>query len=164
MFFRPRKRRSKEEGIRDKGEAVYAKHIGNTVFIPVIKIEVDCCTENWGWFEEITGIHFKTDALAENNIDHKIKQKIGEMITQKETVVKKEFGYQKLVFEEDSKHREQRETGESNEQPSTGFQAFKEDYSLLEGTPDMHMLEENDCFHDEEVIDPFWNRFLEGRS
>ncbi|OIR55813.1 MAG: uncharacterized protein A8A55_3441, partial [Amphiamblys sp. WSBS2006] len=45
---------------------------------------------------------------------------------QKKTVMKTEFGYQKVVFEEDSKQEEQRETGGSNEQPSIEHQVLEE--------------------------------------
>ncbi|OIR56420.1 MAG: uncharacterized protein A8A55_2836, partial [Amphiamblys sp. WSBS2006] len=95
--------------------------LGNTVFIPVIEIEVDCRTNNWGGFGKTTGINIETNALV-GNISPEMKQKIGEMITQKETVVDNEFGYPKLVFEEDSKHGEQNGTGKSSEQPITNYQ------------------------------------------
>ncbi|OIR55680.1 MAG: uncharacterized protein A8A55_3574, partial [Amphiamblys sp. WSBS2006] len=71
----------------------------NTVFIPVVEIEVDRCTNNWGGFGKTAGVHIKTNALV-GSISPGIKQTIGEMITQKETVVDNKFGYQKLVFEE----------------------------------------------------------------
>ncbi|OIR55803.1 MAG: uncharacterized protein A8A55_3451, partial [Amphiamblys sp. WSBS2006] len=109
----------------------------------------------------------ETNALVENisqgiESAREMKQKIGEMITQKETIMKTEVGYQKLVFEEDSKHgeqseireseeqpitecrfleefkeyckyEEQRESKKSSEQPSTGCQVFEEeDYNRLE--------------------------------
>ncbi|OIR56448.1 MAG: uncharacterized protein A8A55_2806, partial [Amphiamblys sp. WSBS2006] len=81
--------------------------LGNTVFIPVIEIEVDRFTKNWGGFGKTTGINIKTNALVENIIDPQIKQTVGEMVTQKKTVVDNETGYPKLVFEEDPKHEEQ---------------------------------------------------------
>ncbi|OIR55604.1 MAG: uncharacterized protein A8A55_3650, partial [Amphiamblys sp. WSBS2006] len=90
--------------------------LGNTVFIPAIEIEVDRCMEYWGGFGKTKGIRIETNALVKK-IDPKvegaeyIKQKIREMIAQKKTVMKTEFGYQKVVFEEDSKQEEQRETG-----------------------------------------------------
>ncbi|OIR58405.1 MAG: uncharacterized protein A8A55_0805 [Amphiamblys sp. WSBS2006] len=130
---------SKEEAKKKEfviRERLYMRNTGiffleclwNTVFIPVIEIKVDCWKEHWGRFEEIIDINIKTNALMENNTDHKIKQKIGEMITQKETVVKKEFGYQKLVFKEDLEYEEQNEPVESEEQPITEYQelCFKE--------------------------------------
>ncbi|OIR56151.1 MAG: uncharacterized protein A8A55_3102 [Amphiamblys sp. WSBS2006] len=104
--------------------------LGETTFIPVIEIEVDSCTKNWGWVGKTTGIHVGTNALVEKIIYHKIKQKIREIVTQKETVVKNKNGYQKLVFEEDCKNEEQSETGESEENPITEYQeleVFKED-------------------------------------
>ncbi|OIR55862.1 MAG: uncharacterized protein A8A55_3392, partial [Amphiamblys sp. WSBS2006] len=91
---------------------------GNTVFIPVIEIEVNRCMEYWGGFDETVGIHIETNALVEK-INQEIKQKIGETIIQKEIVVKGEIGYQKLVFKKDSKHGEQSEPRESEEQPIT---------------------------------------------
>ncbi|OIR56825.1 MAG: uncharacterized protein A8A55_2423 [Amphiamblys sp. WSBS2006] len=96
--------------------------LGNTVFIPVIEIEVDRCMEYWGGFGKTKGSHTGTNALVENispDIERagKMKQKIREMVKQRETVVKIEFGYQKLVFKEDSKHGEQSETEKSGEQP-----------------------------------------------
>ncbi|OIR55818.1 MAG: uncharacterized protein A8A55_3437, partial [Amphiamblys sp. WSBS2006] len=77
---------------------LFLELLGDTVFIPVIEIEIDCCMEHWGGFEETVGIHIKTNALVENispeiESAREIKQKIGEMIKQKEAVVKKEFGY-----------------------------------------------------------------------
>ncbi|OIR55799.1 MAG: uncharacterized protein A8A55_3455, partial [Amphiamblys sp. WSBS2006] len=95
--------------------------LGNTVFIPVIEIEVDCFTKNWGGFEKTTGIHIETNAVVENIIS-KIKQRIREIVTQKKVVVENKFGYPKLVFEEDSKHGEQNETGKSEEKPITEYQ------------------------------------------
>ncbi|OIR55657.1 MAG: uncharacterized protein A8A55_3598, partial [Amphiamblys sp. WSBS2006] len=47
--------------------------LGNTVFIPVIEIEVDCYTKDLGRFEETTGINIKTNALVEK-FNHQIKQ------------------------------------------------------------------------------------------
>ncbi|OIR56467.1 MAG: uncharacterized protein A8A55_2787 [Amphiamblys sp. WSBS2006] len=108
----------------------FMEFLENTVFIPVVEIEVDCCMEHLGGFEETVDIHVGTNTLVENIIDPKIKQKIGEMVIQKETVVKNNFGYQKVVFEEDSKHGEQNETRESEEHPITEchvFREFKED-------------------------------------
>ncbi|OIR57085.1 MAG: uncharacterized protein A8A55_2162 [Amphiamblys sp. WSBS2006] len=99
--------------------------LGNTVFIPVIEIEVDCYTKDLGRFEETTGINIKTNALVEK-FNHQIKQMMGEIVIQKKTVMKNEFGYQRLVFEEDSKHGEQNETGELEEQPITGCQMLKD--------------------------------------
>ncbi|OIR56486.1 MAG: uncharacterized protein A8A55_2767 [Amphiamblys sp. WSBS2006] len=105
--------------------------LGETVFIPVVEIEVDRWKEHWGRFEETAGINIKTNALVENispEIESagEIKQKIGEMAIQKKTVMKNEFGYQRLVFEEDSKHGEQNETGESEEKPITECQILEE--------------------------------------
>ncbi|OIR55968.1 MAG: uncharacterized protein A8A55_3287, partial [Amphiamblys sp. WSBS2006] len=59
--------------------------LGNTVFIPVIEVEVDCCTEDWGGFGKTTGIHIKTNALLEKISPgikgaRVMKQNIGEMI------------------------------------------------------------------------------------
>ncbi|OIR55776.1 MAG: uncharacterized protein A8A55_3478, partial [Amphiamblys sp. WSBS2006] len=141
-------------------EKLYMKNTGifflevfrNTVFIPVIEIEVDSCMGNWGGFGKTTGINIKTNALVENIIDPQIKQTVGEMVTQKKTDVDNETGYPKLVFKEDPKHEEQRESEESSEQPRTGCQVlevFKEDYSLLEESRDMHIPEENNWFQDE---------------
>ncbi|OIR56220.1 MAG: uncharacterized protein A8A55_3034 [Amphiamblys sp. WSBS2006] len=109
--------------------------LGNTVFIPVIKIEVDRCMKNCGRFGKTTGIHVETNALVGNispEIENagEMKQKIGEIVTQKETAMKKEVGYQKIVFKEELEYEEQNEPGESEEQPSTGCQIleeFKED-------------------------------------
>ncbi|OIR56703.1 MAG: uncharacterized protein A8A55_2549 [Amphiamblys sp. WSBS2006] len=107
--------------------------LGNTVFIPVIEIDVNRCIEHWGGFEETVGIHVGTNALVKNINQEiegagEIKQKIGEMVSQKETAVKNEFGYQKLVFEEDYKHGEQTETGKSEGKPITEYKelCFKE--------------------------------------
>ncbi|OIR56607.1 MAG: uncharacterized protein A8A55_2644 [Amphiamblys sp. WSBS2006] len=110
---------------------LFMECLGNTASIPVIEIEVDRCIENWGGFGKTTGIHIETNALVENispDIESagKMKQKIGEMITQKETVVKNKKGYQKLVFEEDLGHEKQSEAGESEEQPITEYQVFEE--------------------------------------
>ncbi|OIR58401.1 MAG: uncharacterized protein A8A55_0802 [Amphiamblys sp. WSBS2006] len=177
---------------------LFLECLGNKVFIPVIEIEIDFCMEYWGGFEETVGTHVWTNALVENITPEiesvgEIKQKIGEMIKQKEIVVEKYFGYQKFVFKEDFKHREQSEIRESEEQPirehqipevfkeyfkyeeqsKTGefseklireCQAFKEDYSLLGRTLGRYIPEENDWFQDEEVVDPFWNHFLEDRG
>ncbi|OIR58408.1 MAG: uncharacterized protein A8A55_0809 [Amphiamblys sp. WSBS2006] len=141
--------------------------LGNTAFIPVIEIKINCWKEHWGGFEETVGINVGTNALVENINQEiegagEIKQTIGEMINPKETVVKNEGGYQKLVFEEYSKHEigesgekpiiecqileefkehlkyeEQREPEESSEQPSTECQILEEDYRLLEVTLDI---------------------------
>ncbi|OIR56447.1 MAG: uncharacterized protein A8A55_2805, partial [Amphiamblys sp. WSBS2006] len=120
--------------MRNKG-IFFMGYLGNTAFIPAIEIEVDCFTKILGGFGKTTGINIKTNALVENispGIEGagEIKQKIGEMITQKETTVKSEFGYQKLAFKKDPKHEEQSETGESNEQPITEYKeqdpCFKE--------------------------------------
>ncbi|OIR55596.1 MAG: uncharacterized protein A8A55_3660, partial [Amphiamblys sp. WSBS2006] len=40
--------------------------LGNTAFIPVIEIEVDCHTMDLGGFEETTSIHVETNALVES--------------------------------------------------------------------------------------------------
>ncbi|OIR57485.1 MAG: uncharacterized protein A8A55_1751 [Amphiamblys sp. WSBS2006] len=133
---------SKEEEIKKKEfvirESLYMRNtgvfflgcLGNTVFIPVIEIEVGGWKENWDGFEETTSIHIDTNALVENNIGPKTKQKIGEMIIQKETVVEGKPGYQKLVFKEDLWYEEQNEPGESEEQPITKYKeqelCFKE--------------------------------------
>ncbi|OIR56060.1 MAG: uncharacterized protein A8A55_3194, partial [Amphiamblys sp. WSBS2006] len=106
---------------------LFLECLGNTVFIPVIEIEVDRCMEHWGGFEETAGVYIKTNALVGNispEIERaeKIKEVIKEMIAQKEIVVGSEFGYPKLVFKEDSKHGEQNETGKSEEKPITEYQ------------------------------------------
>ncbi|OIR55846.1 MAG: uncharacterized protein A8A55_3409, partial [Amphiamblys sp. WSBS2006] len=106
---------------------LFLECLRNTVFIPVIEIEVDCCMEYWGGFGKTTGIHIKTNALVGSispGIEDVwgIKQTIREIVTQKKVVVKNEVGYPKLVFEEDSKHGEQNETGESAEKPNTEYQ------------------------------------------
>ncbi|OIR55861.1 MAG: uncharacterized protein A8A55_3394, partial [Amphiamblys sp. WSBS2006] len=93
----------------------------NTVFIPVVEIEVNRCMEKWGGFEETAGVHIKTNALV-GNISPEIEQMIGEIVTQKETVVDNKFGYQKLVFEEDFRHGEQSEMGKSSEKTITNYQ------------------------------------------
>ncbi|OIR56178.1 MAG: uncharacterized protein A8A55_3076 [Amphiamblys sp. WSBS2006] len=105
--------------------------LGNTVFVPVIEIEANCWKEHWGGFDETFGIYIKTNALVEN-ISPKTKQMIGEMIAQKETVVKTKNGYQKLVFEEDLKHGEQGESEESEEQLITEHQ--DQEVCLKEGS------------------------------
>ncbi|OIR58403.1 MAG: uncharacterized protein A8A55_0808 [Amphiamblys sp. WSBS2006] len=159
---------------------IFLELLGNTIFIPVIEIEINRCMENWGGFGEKTGTHIKTNALVENinkeiGNTREIKQTIGEMITQKEAVVKKEFGYQKLVFEEDSKYGEQRETGESSEELGTEYQVFeefKEYYSLLEGSldgyiPDDLFFPEEDWYLKYEEVsldDTCWNHLFEGRG
>ncbi|OIR56519.1 MAG: uncharacterized protein A8A55_2732 [Amphiamblys sp. WSBS2006] len=139
--------------------------LGNTAFIPVVEIEVDPFLKKWGGFEEAVGIHIKTNVLVENNNDPQIKQTIREMITQKKTVVKNETGYPKVVFEEDLKHGEQNETGESAEKPrveSKMFKTFKEVYNRSEETADIiHMLEENGCFQDGKTTDPDWKNPFE---
>ncbi|OIR56478.1 MAG: uncharacterized protein A8A55_2775, partial [Amphiamblys sp. WSBS2006] len=111
--------------------------LGNTVFIPVIEIEVDCRTNNWGWFGKTTGIHIKTNALVGSispgiESTGEIKQTIGEMITQKETAVDNKFGSQKLVFEEDLNHGEQSEAGKSSEKTITEHQ--EQDFCFKEGS------------------------------
>ncbi|OIR55612.1 MAG: uncharacterized protein A8A55_3642, partial [Amphiamblys sp. WSBS2006] len=119
--------------------------------------EVDRFTKNWGGFGKTIGVHVETNALLGKispGIEGagEIKQKIGEMVTQKKTVVKNKNGYPKLVFKEGSKHGERRGTRESEEHPRTGCQVlevFKEDYSLLEESRDMHIPEENNWFQDE---------------
>ncbi|OIR56609.1 MAG: uncharacterized protein A8A55_2643, partial [Amphiamblys sp. WSBS2006] len=126
------------------------------------------CTKDLGRFEETAGVYIETNALVENispgiESAREMKQKIGEMIAQKETIMKTEVGYQKLVFEEDSKHGEQSETKESSEQlsiESQMFEVFEEDHSRLKETEDMiHMLEdlfspgEDSCSQGEEVPD-----------
>ncbi|OIR56338.1 MAG: uncharacterized protein A8A55_2915 [Amphiamblys sp. WSBS2006] len=208
-FFEQEEARKKEFVIRER---LYVRNTGilfleclrNTVFIPAIEIEVDCCMEYWGGFGKTTGIHIETNALVGSispGIEDLwgIKQTIREIVTQKKVVVKNEAGYPKLVFEEDSKHGEQNEAGESEEQPITGCQTFKdfikeyfgryeeqretedsreqpsveskmfdevfkELYSLLQRSLDMHNPEDSDCLQEEEVVNPFWNLFLEHRS
>ncbi|OIR56179.1 MAG: uncharacterized protein A8A55_3074, partial [Amphiamblys sp. WSBS2006] len=127
-FFEQEKEEAKKKEFMIR-ERLYVRNTGilfleclrNTVFIPVIEIEMDRCMEYWGGFGKTTGIHIKTNALV-GSISTEIKQKIGEMITQKETVVDNKFGYPKLVFEDDSNHGEQNEAGESSEQPITNYQ------------------------------------------
>ncbi|OIR56639.1 MAG: uncharacterized protein A8A55_2613 [Amphiamblys sp. WSBS2006] len=85
---------------------LFLELLGETVFIPVIKIEVDYWKEHWGGFKEAIGIHVETNALLENINQEiegawEIKQKIGEMVAPKETAVESEFGYPKVVFKED---------------------------------------------------------------
>ncbi|OIR56513.1 MAG: uncharacterized protein A8A55_2740 [Amphiamblys sp. WSBS2006] len=124
-------------------ERLYMKNTGiffmellkKTVFIPVIEIEIDCCTEDWGWFGKTTGIHVETNALLwkiclEIKDTGEIKQNIREMIAQKEPVVKAFSRYPKLLFKEDIEYEEQHELKESKEQPITKPQdceEFKED-------------------------------------
>ncbi|OIR57451.1 MAG: uncharacterized protein A8A55_1787 [Amphiamblys sp. WSBS2006] len=115
--------------MKNKG-ILFLEFLGNTAFIPVIKIEVDCWKEHWGGFEETTSIHIETNALVESikpKIEGagEIKQKIGEIVKQKKVVVENKIGYQKLVFEEDLKYEEQSETGESEEQPITEYKDQK---------------------------------------
>ncbi|OIR58412.1 MAG: uncharacterized protein A8A55_0803 [Amphiamblys sp. WSBS2006] len=125
--FSKEKPKKKEFVIRER---LYMRNTGlfflefleNTAFIPVIEIEVDCHTMNLGVFRKTVSTRVGTNALVENNIDPKTKQKIGGIVKQKEVVVKTELGYQKVVFEEDLRHEEQRGTGESEEQPSTESQ------------------------------------------
>ncbi|OIR56702.1 MAG: uncharacterized protein A8A55_2550 [Amphiamblys sp. WSBS2006] len=103
--------------------------LGETVFIPVIEIVVDCYTEYWGRFEKTIGVHVETNALL-GKISPGIKQNIEEIVAQKKVVVENKPGYQKLVFEEDPKHEEQRGSEESSEQPGIEYQEleeFKED-------------------------------------
>ncbi|OIR57450.1 MAG: uncharacterized protein A8A55_1789 [Amphiamblys sp. WSBS2006] len=121
----------REELYMRNTEIFFLEFLGNTVFIPVIKIEVNRCMEHWGGFEETTSIHIETNAFVEKinqEIENtgEIKQKIGEMMIQKETVVKTEFGYQKLVLKEYSKHEEQGEPEESEDQPITEYQELEE--------------------------------------
>ncbi|OIR55787.1 MAG: uncharacterized protein A8A55_3467 [Amphiamblys sp. WSBS2006] len=106
---------------------LFMECLENTVFIPVIEIEVDCFTKNWGGVEKTNSIHIGTNALVENISPGiasagEIKQTIREIVTQKKVVVDNNFGYQKLVFEEDFRHGEQNETGESAEKPITEYQ------------------------------------------
>ncbi|OIR57483.1 MAG: uncharacterized protein A8A55_1752 [Amphiamblys sp. WSBS2006] len=129
--FSKEETKKKEFGIRERlymrnTGILFLELLGNTVFIPVIKIEVDRCMKHLDWVEETVGIHIETNALVENNIDPKIKQKIGEIVTQKETVVENKFGYQKLVFKKDFKGEEQSDPEESNDQHSTECQVFEE--------------------------------------
>ncbi|OIR58380.1 MAG: uncharacterized protein A8A55_0837 [Amphiamblys sp. WSBS2006] len=110
---------------------LFMELLGNTVFIPVIEIEVDFYTEDWGRFEETIGVHIETNALLEKispgiKDARKIKQNIGEMITQKESVVKAFSRYQKLLFEEDIEYEEQHELRESEEQPIAECQEYEE--------------------------------------
>ncbi|OIR55991.1 MAG: uncharacterized protein A8A55_3262, partial [Amphiamblys sp. WSBS2006] len=176
--------KKKEFVIREK---LYMKNTGiffmellkKTVFITVIEIEIDCCTEDWGWFEETTSIHIETNALLGNISPGtkdvgEIEQKIGEMITQKDPVVSAVLGYPKLLFEEDIEHEEQRETGEEKEQPIKECQGFvEENYNLLGGSPVMYMPDalffpEEDFFWLQDgggsLYDAWWDRFLEGRD
>ncbi|OIR57061.1 MAG: uncharacterized protein A8A55_2181 [Amphiamblys sp. WSBS2006] len=120
---------------------LFMEFLGNTVFIPVIEIEVDCCTEDY-WFGKTTGVHIETNALLEKISPGikgagYIKQKIGEMITQKEPVVKAFSRYPKLVFEEDIENEEKHELKESEEKPIAECQdceEFKEDIGHEEQT------------------------------
>ncbi|OIR56473.1 MAG: uncharacterized protein A8A55_2778, partial [Amphiamblys sp. WSBS2006] len=136
----------------------------NTVFIPVIEIEVDCRTNNWGGFEEAVGIHIETNALV-GNISTEIKQMIGKIIAQKETVVENKFGYPKLVFEEDSKHGEQNETGKSEEQPSTEYQELDLEKLIKKYTGDEEQPESEEsseqpstgCQASDEIFKEFHN-------
>ncbi|OIR55859.1 MAG: uncharacterized protein A8A55_3396, partial [Amphiamblys sp. WSBS2006] len=132
---------------------LFLEFLRNTVFIPVIEIEVDCRTNNWGWFGKTTSINIETNALV-GNISTEIKQMIGEIVTQKETAMDNKNGYRKLVFEEDSGHGEQSESEKSSEQPRTGCQVFeeKEVCNVLKESPDMQE-EKNCCFQGEEVSD-----------
>ncbi|OIR57040.1 MAG: uncharacterized protein A8A55_2208, partial [Amphiamblys sp. WSBS2006] len=134
-------------------ERLYMKNTGiffmellrETVFIPVIEVEVDCFTKDWGRFGKTIGVHVETNALLWNigpgiKGAGEIKEKIGEMITQKEPVVENKNGYPKLVFKEDLEHEEQREQGESKEQFVAEYQVFEEfrdclDSNLLGESP-----------------------------
>ncbi|OIR57037.1 MAG: uncharacterized protein A8A55_2211 [Amphiamblys sp. WSBS2006] len=103
--------------------------LGENNFIPVIEIEVNCFTGKLGGFEKTTGIHIETNALLGKispgiKSVWKIKQKIREMITQKEPVVKAFSIYQKLVFEEDIEYEEK------HEQAVAKLQEFKEDIGM----------------------------------
>ncbi|OIR56040.1 MAG: uncharacterized protein A8A55_3214, partial [Amphiamblys sp. WSBS2006] len=151
--------------------------LGNTVFIPVIEIEIDCFTEDYG-FGKTTDIHIETNALLEKISPgikgvEEIKQKIGEMIAQKEPVVKAFSRYPKLVFEEDIEHEEKRETGEEKEQPIKECQGFVEEgFNLLGGSPVMHIPDalvspEDDFWLQDgggSLYDALWNRFFERRD
>ncbi|OIR56678.1 MAG: uncharacterized protein A8A55_2573 [Amphiamblys sp. WSBS2006] len=98
----------------------FMKFLGEKNFIPVIEIEIDCFMKNRDGFEKGIGIHVEANALLVRispGIERagEIKQMIGEMITKKEAVVDAFSGYQKLVFEEDIEHEEQREPREFKE-------------------------------------------------
>ncbi|OIR55812.1 MAG: uncharacterized protein A8A55_3442 [Amphiamblys sp. WSBS2006] len=120
--------------------------------------------EHWGGFEETAGVYIKTNALV-GNISTEMKQKIGEMITQKETVVKNEAGYPKLVFEEDSKHGEQNEAGESSEQPSTEYQERELEKLIKKYTGDEEQRESEEsseqpstgCQASDEMLEEIYN-------
>ncbi|OIR56538.1 MAG: uncharacterized protein A8A55_2718 [Amphiamblys sp. WSBS2006] len=112
----------------------FVELLGNTVFIPVIEIEIDCCTEDWRGFKKTNDIRVETNALLKS-IKTQIKgaryieKAIQQVIAQKETVVENNSGYPKLVFEEDNNHEEQNEQGESEEQSAAECQiheVFKE--------------------------------------
>ncbi|OIR55858.1 MAG: uncharacterized protein A8A55_3395, partial [Amphiamblys sp. WSBS2006] len=132
--------RGKEFVIREKlymrnTGILFMEFLGRTVFIPVIEIEIDRFKEDWGWFGKTIGIYVGTNALLEKISPgikgaRVMKQNIGEMIAQKEPIVKVFSRYQKLVFEEDLGYEEQREQGETKEQSIAKFQEreeFKED-------------------------------------
>ncbi|OIR57130.1 MAG: uncharacterized protein A8A55_2118 [Amphiamblys sp. WSBS2006] len=124
--------RGKEFVIRERlhmknAGILFLELLGKTVFIPVIEIEVDRFTVNCGGFRKINEVHIETNALLEKispgiKSAGYIKQKIGEIIAQKEPVVKAFSRYQKPLFEEDIEHEEQHEQGESREQPTTKSQ------------------------------------------
>ncbi|OIR56062.1 MAG: uncharacterized protein A8A55_3191, partial [Amphiamblys sp. WSBS2006] len=151
--------------------------LGGTVFIPVIEIEIDCFTVNYG-FEETTGIYVGTNVLLEKISPgikgaEEIKQKIGEMITQKEPVVKAFSKYKKLLFEEDIEYEEQNEQGESEEQSGAECQWFVEEgFNLLGGSPVMHIPDalvspEDDFWLQDgggSLYDALWNRVFERRD
>ncbi|OIR57126.1 MAG: uncharacterized protein A8A55_2115, partial [Amphiamblys sp. WSBS2006] len=90
--------RGKEFVIREKlymrnTGILFMEFLGRTVFIPVIEVEIDCCTEDWGGFKKTIGVNVETNALLEKISPgikgaRVMKQNIGEMITQKEPVVK----------------------------------------------------------------------------
>ncbi|OIR56907.1 MAG: uncharacterized protein A8A55_2341 [Amphiamblys sp. WSBS2006] len=119
--------RGKEFVIRERlymrnTRILFMELLGETVFIPVIEIEVDCFMENLGRLEKIAGVHVETNALLEKispgiKSVWEMKQKIGGMIAQKEPVVKVFSRYQKLLFEEDIEHEEQPEPRGSKEKP-----------------------------------------------
>ncbi|OIR57129.1 MAG: uncharacterized protein A8A55_2116 [Amphiamblys sp. WSBS2006] len=124
--------RGKEFVIREKlymknAGILFLELLGNTAFIPVMEVEIDCWKEHWGRFEETIGVHIETNALLEKISPGikgagYIKQKIGEMVAQKEPVVKAFSRYPKLVFEEDIEHEEQIELRESEEQAIAEYQ------------------------------------------
>ncbi|OIR56104.1 MAG: uncharacterized protein A8A55_3148, partial [Amphiamblys sp. WSBS2006] len=135
---------------------LFMEFLGNTVFIPVIEIEVDFYTEDWGRFGKTTGVHIETNALLGKispviKDAGEIKQNIGEMITQKEPVVKVFSRYKKLLFKEDIEYEEHLEQRESKEKPIKEHQElFEEDFWLQDGGGSLY--------------DAWWNRFLERRD